>query len=143
MWLQVLAHAITEHVEDAGVHSGDATLMLPTQTISQGSLEKVSTSFLFNKACCVKLVCTLSRQTFLCFVLLFHHILTHFFHLLYINQVFSLKRCGFSHFWLWDSVLMKNIMLKHPLLKLLLWHPICAGKIKSGYTKHMLVSFLI
>uniref|UniRef100_A0A3Q2PET7 Carbamoyl phosphate synthase arginine-specific large chain n=1 Tax=Fundulus heteroclitus TaxID=8078 RepID=A0A3Q2PET7_FUNHE len=38
---QVLVHAITEHVEDAGVHSGDATLMLPTQTISQGALEKV------------------------------------------------------------------------------------------------------
>uniref|UniRef100_Q9PTM9 Carbamoyl-phosphate synthase [ammonia], mitochondrial n=1 Tax=Opsanus beta TaxID=95145 RepID=Q9PTM9_9TELE len=38
---KVLCHAITEHVEDAGVHSGDATLMLPTQTISQGALEKV------------------------------------------------------------------------------------------------------
>ncbi|XP_060733101.1 carbamoyl-phosphate synthase [ammonia], mitochondrial [Tachysurus vachellii] len=38
---KVLAHAITEHVEDAGVHSGDATLILPTQTISQGALEKV------------------------------------------------------------------------------------------------------
>lgn len=38
---KVLTHAITEHVEDAGVHSGDATLMLPTQTISQGALEKV------------------------------------------------------------------------------------------------------
>ncbi|XP_066543719.1 carbamoyl-phosphate synthase [ammonia], mitochondrial isoform X2 [Amia ocellicauda] len=38
---KVLAHAITEHVEDAGVHSGDATLMLPTQNISQGALEKV------------------------------------------------------------------------------------------------------
>ncbi|XP_050974207.1 carbamoyl-phosphate synthase [ammonia], mitochondrial isoform X2 [Labeo rohita] len=41
---KVLAHAITEHVEDAGVHSGDATLMLPTQTISQGALEKVKTA---------------------------------------------------------------------------------------------------
>ncbi|KAL3056546.1 hypothetical protein OYC64_019100 [Pagothenia borchgrevinki] len=38
---KVLVHAITEHVEDAGVHSGDATLMLPTQTVSQGALEKV------------------------------------------------------------------------------------------------------
>uniref|UniRef100_H3AH65 Carbamoyl-phosphate synthase [ammonia], mitochondrial n=2 Tax=Latimeria chalumnae TaxID=7897 RepID=H3AH65_LATCH len=38
---KVMAHAITEHVEDAGVHSGDATLMLPTQSISQGALEKV------------------------------------------------------------------------------------------------------
>lgn len=42
MSVQVLVHAITEHVEDAGVHSGDATLMLPTQKISQGALEKVS-----------------------------------------------------------------------------------------------------
>ncbi|KAL4616618.1 carbamoyl-phosphate synthase ammonia, mitochondrial isoform X1 [Arapaima gigas] len=41
---KVLAHAVTEHVEDAGVHSGDATLMLPTQTISQGALEKVKTA---------------------------------------------------------------------------------------------------
>uniref|UniRef100_A0A8D3BQT0 carbamoyl-phosphate synthase (ammonia) n=2 Tax=Scophthalmus maximus TaxID=52904 RepID=A0A8D3BQT0_SCOMX len=41
---KVLAHAITEHVEDAGVHSGDATLMLPTQSISQGALEKVKTA---------------------------------------------------------------------------------------------------
>ncbi|TRZ04154.1 hypothetical protein DNTS_023072, partial [Danionella cerebrum] len=41
---KVLAHAITEHVEDAGVHSGDATLMLPTQTISQGALEKVKSA---------------------------------------------------------------------------------------------------
>lgn len=39
--MQVISHAISEHVEDAGVHSGDATLMLPTQTISQGALEKV------------------------------------------------------------------------------------------------------
>ncbi|KAJ8352718.1 hypothetical protein SKAU_G00241940, partial [Synaphobranchus kaupii] len=41
---KVLVHAITEHVEDAGVHSGDATLMLPTQSISQGALEKVKTA---------------------------------------------------------------------------------------------------
>ncbi|XP_078536709.1 carbamoyl-phosphate synthase [ammonia], mitochondrial [Lissotriton helveticus] len=38
---RVISHAISEHVEDAGVHSGDATLMIPTQTISQGALEKV------------------------------------------------------------------------------------------------------
>ncbi|EGV91942.1 Carbamoyl-phosphate synthase [ammonia], mitochondrial [Cricetulus griseus] len=38
---RVISHAISEHVEDAGVHSGDATLMLPTQTISQGAIEKV------------------------------------------------------------------------------------------------------
>uniref|UniRef100_A0A674HAJ5 Carbamoyl phosphate synthase arginine-specific large chain n=2 Tax=Taeniopygia guttata TaxID=59729 RepID=A0A674HAJ5_TAEGU len=38
---RVISHAISEHVEDAGVHSGDATLVFPTQTISQGALEKV------------------------------------------------------------------------------------------------------
>ncbi|NXN79899.1 CPSM synthase, partial [Bombycilla garrulus] len=38
---RVISHAISEHVEDAGVHSGDATLMFPTQSISQGALEKV------------------------------------------------------------------------------------------------------
>ncbi|XP_060945181.1 carbamoyl-phosphate synthase [ammonia], mitochondrial isoform X2 [Limanda limanda] len=41
---RVVAHAITEHVEDAGVHSGDATLMLPAQSISQGALEKVKSA---------------------------------------------------------------------------------------------------
>ncbi|NXC42745.1 CPSM synthase, partial [Penelope pileata] len=41
---KVIAHAISEHVEDAGVHSGDATLMLPAQTISQGALEKVKSA---------------------------------------------------------------------------------------------------
>uniref|UniRef100_A0A670I803 Carbamoyl phosphate synthase arginine-specific large chain n=2 Tax=Podarcis muralis TaxID=64176 RepID=A0A670I803_PODMU len=38
---KVICHAVSEHVEDAGVHSGDATLMFPAQTISQGALEKV------------------------------------------------------------------------------------------------------
>ncbi|KAM8807030.1 carbamoyl-phosphate synthase [ammonia], mitochondrial [Eudromia elegans] len=38
---RVISHAISEHVENAGVHSGDATLMLPAQTISQGALEKI------------------------------------------------------------------------------------------------------
>ncbi|QLG71440.1 hypothetical protein HG535_0B04820 [Zygotorulaspora mrakii] len=32
---QVLVHAISEHVENAGVHSGDATLILPPQTLSE------------------------------------------------------------------------------------------------------------
>lgn len=41
---RVIAHAVSEHVEDAGVHSGDATLILPTQTISQGALEKVKSA---------------------------------------------------------------------------------------------------
>ena len=37
-----MAHAITEHVENAGVHSGDATLILPPQTISPETIEKVN-----------------------------------------------------------------------------------------------------
>jgi carbamoyl-phosphate synthase (ammonia) len=38
---KVVGHAMSEHVENAGVHSGDATLILPTQTISPIALEKV------------------------------------------------------------------------------------------------------
>ncbi|NXH03089.1 CPSM synthase, partial [Loxia leucoptera] len=38
---RVISHAVSEHLEDAGVHSGDATLVFPTQTISQEALEKV------------------------------------------------------------------------------------------------------
>ncbi|XP_072032116.1 carbamoyl-phosphate synthase [ammonia], mitochondrial-like isoform X3 [Amphiura filiformis] len=38
---QVVAHAITEHVENAGVHSGDATLILPPQTLGKDDIEKV------------------------------------------------------------------------------------------------------
>jgi carbamoyl-phosphate synthase (ammonia) len=33
--------AIHEHVENAGVHSGDATLMLPTQTVSEYVLSRI------------------------------------------------------------------------------------------------------
>jgi len=36
----VVCHAISEHVENAGVHSGDATLMMPPQTIDAATLEK-------------------------------------------------------------------------------------------------------
>ena len=38
---QVVAHAVSEHVENAGVHSGDATLMMPAQTLSQQQVNKV------------------------------------------------------------------------------------------------------
>ncbi|XP_071791586.1 carbamoyl-phosphate synthase [ammonia], mitochondrial-like [Asterias amurensis] len=38
---KVVAHAITEHVENAGVHSGDATLILPPQTISKEVIKKI------------------------------------------------------------------------------------------------------
>ena len=36
-----MAHAISEHVENAGVHSGDATLILPPQTISEEDIWQV------------------------------------------------------------------------------------------------------
>ena len=32
---------LTEHLEKAGVHSGDATLLLPTQSISKTSIQKI------------------------------------------------------------------------------------------------------
>ncbi|CAH1789870.1 unnamed protein product [Owenia fusiformis] len=38
---KVVGHAISEHVENAGVHSGDATLMLPTHSVTDIQKEKV------------------------------------------------------------------------------------------------------
>ncbi|XP_031550896.1 carbamoyl-phosphate synthase [ammonia], mitochondrial-like [Actinia tenebrosa] len=38
---QVICHAISEHVENAGVHSGDATLILPPQTVSLETIDKI------------------------------------------------------------------------------------------------------
>ena len=38
---QILAWAISEHIEDAGVHSGDATLMLPPLGLTVGTLQAV------------------------------------------------------------------------------------------------------
>jgi len=37
---RVLISAISEHVENAGVHSGDATLMLPPQTLSDAETQR-------------------------------------------------------------------------------------------------------
>ncbi|KAI0219856.1 Carbamoyl-phosphate synthase [ammonia], mitochondrial [Lamellibrachia satsuma] len=37
----VVGHAISEHVENAGVHSGDATIILPPQTIGDTAINKV------------------------------------------------------------------------------------------------------
>jgi hypothetical protein len=37
----VVTYAISEHVENAGVHSGDATLVLPPQNISEETIKKV------------------------------------------------------------------------------------------------------
>ena len=36
-----MVHAISEHVENAGVHSGDATLILPSQTVTDVQKQKI------------------------------------------------------------------------------------------------------
>lgn len=38
---EIILSAISEHIEDAGVHSGDATLMLPPQTLYIATIRKV------------------------------------------------------------------------------------------------------
>ncbi|KAH8548050.1 large subunit of carbamoyl-phosphate synthase [Umbelopsis sp. PMI_123] len=38
---KVLIHAISEHVEEAGVHSGDATLVLPSRDISKDTKDRL------------------------------------------------------------------------------------------------------
>ncbi len=38
---QVLLYAISEHVENAGVHSGDATIVLPPQRVNLGTLKQL------------------------------------------------------------------------------------------------------
>jgi hypothetical protein len=38
---QVLCMAVSEHVENAGVHSGDATLMTPPQDLNAETLDKI------------------------------------------------------------------------------------------------------
>ncbi|KAG6006406.1 hypothetical protein E4U21_007072 [Claviceps maximensis] len=37
----VVGHFISEHVENAGVHSGDATLILPPQDLQQATIERI------------------------------------------------------------------------------------------------------
>lgn len=37
----LLCCAVSEHIENAGVHSGDATLMTPPQDINQETLAKI------------------------------------------------------------------------------------------------------
>lgn len=37
----VIAIAVSEHVENAGVHSGDATLVTPPQDINQKTMERI------------------------------------------------------------------------------------------------------
>ncbi|KAI9806816.1 MAG: carbamoyl-phosphate synthase (glutamine-hydrolyzing) cpa2 [Piccolia ochrophora] len=38
---QLIVHAVSEHVEAAGVHSGDATLILPPETLDQDTMVRV------------------------------------------------------------------------------------------------------
>merc|ERR1719460_1760639 len=38
---RLLLHAVSEHVENAGVHSGDATLLLPPQTLTPAQVAKI------------------------------------------------------------------------------------------------------
>ena len=38
---EVLAMAVSEHVENAGVHSGDATMVLPPQDINEETMTKI------------------------------------------------------------------------------------------------------
>lgn len=37
----VIAIAVSEHVENAGVHSGDATLVTPPQDLNQKTIERI------------------------------------------------------------------------------------------------------
>merc|ERR1711871_1393040 len=38
---EVVCHAVAEHVEMAGIHSGDATLVMPPHSLSESDLDKV------------------------------------------------------------------------------------------------------
>ncbi|KAJ9165503.1 Carbamoyl-phosphate synthase subunit arginine-specific large [Coniochaeta hoffmannii] len=40
---ELLVHAVSEHVENAGVHSGDATLILPPQNLEPAIMERLKT----------------------------------------------------------------------------------------------------
>lgn len=40
---KLIVHAVSEHVENAGVHSGDATLVLPPFTLSEGDMSRLKT----------------------------------------------------------------------------------------------------
>eukprot|EP00117_Sycon_ciliatum_P002084 scpid10248/ scgid7469/ Carbamoyl-phosphate synthase [ammonia], mitochondrial; Carbamoyl-phosphate synthetase I len=41
---EVIAHVISEHIENAGVHSGDATLVLPPHTLNDEAVQQVKDS---------------------------------------------------------------------------------------------------
>ena len=38
---EVLCMAVSEHVENAGVHSGDASLMTPPQDLNQETMQRI------------------------------------------------------------------------------------------------------
>lgn len=38
---QLICMAVSEHVENAGVHSGDATLVTPPQDLNKETMEKI------------------------------------------------------------------------------------------------------
>lgn len=38
---QLIIHAVSEHVEQAGVHSGDATLVLPPASLDEVTMDRV------------------------------------------------------------------------------------------------------
>lgn len=38
---ELIVHAVSEHVEQAGVHSGDATLVLPPASLDQTTMDRV------------------------------------------------------------------------------------------------------
>jgi carbamoyl-phosphate synthase large subunit len=38
---ELIIHAVSEHVEQAGVHSGDATLVLPPASLDQSTMDRV------------------------------------------------------------------------------------------------------
>lgn len=40
---EVLCMAVSEHVENAGVHSGDATLVTPPQDLNEETLRQITT----------------------------------------------------------------------------------------------------
>lgn len=39
---EIVCMAVSEHVENAGIHSGDATLVTPPQDLNEETLEKIS-----------------------------------------------------------------------------------------------------
>lgn len=47
MIIKVIGMAISEHVENAGIHSGDACLVTPPQDMNQITLHRIEVSLTF------------------------------------------------------------------------------------------------